>query len=255
MGVVTSIFSRDATPLAEDPLGGEGRADDLSFLLFRLKDMGEDVTPASGVDSRPHRERVFVQACHQALGSPGVGPDGRGGDRHRSHGKSDTGYGAFRARRAQQNDPGLVASAHHTVRDESYAYGVPGVPRKAQGRAGVSGPSHCRDMATRRLPMRRTRTGLATHHSITGKRGPSTRNPRHSRPRISGHRLRVHRQYRSARHQWLHRAHDAAPGPWQDAWRRTPGRERRLHFHHDRRSYPAVRGEHPLLSPSGGSAS
>lgn len=77
MGVVTSIFSRDATPLAEDPLGGEGRADVLSFLLFRLKDMGEDVTPASGVDFRPRRERVFVQACHQALGGPSVGPDGR----------------------------------------------------------------------------------------------------------------------------------------------------------------------------------
>lgn len=87
MGVVTPIFSRDATPLAEDPLGGEGRADDLSFLLLRLKDMGEDVAPASGVDSRPHRERAFVQACHQALGSPGVGPDGRGGARHRSHGQ------------------------------------------------------------------------------------------------------------------------------------------------------------------------
>ena len=77
MGVVTPIFSRDATPLAEDLLGGEGRADDLSFLLFRLKDMGEDVAPASGVDSRPHRERAFVQACHQALGGPSVGPDGR----------------------------------------------------------------------------------------------------------------------------------------------------------------------------------
>lgn len=162
MGVVTSIFSRDATPLAEDPLGGEGRADVLSFLLFRLKDMGEDVTPASGVDSRPHREHAFVQACHQAIGSPSVSPDGRGGARHRSHGKSDTGYGAFRARRAQQNDPVLVSSAHHAVRDESYAHGVPGVPRKTQGRAGVSGPSHCRDMATRRLPMRRTRTGPAT---------------------------------------------------------------------------------------------
>ena len=164
MGVVTSIFSRDATPLAEDPLGGEGRADVLSFLLFRLKDMGEDVAPASGVDSRPHRERAFVQACHQALGSPGVGPDGRGGARHRSHGKSDTGHGAFRARRAQKNDPVLVSSAHHAVRDESYAHGVPGVPRKTQGRAGVSGPSHCRDMATCRLPMRHTRTGLATYH-------------------------------------------------------------------------------------------
>ena len=69
MGVVTSIFSRDATPLAEDPLDGKGRADDLSFLLFRLKDMGESVTPASGVDFRPRRERVFVQACHQALGA------------------------------------------------------------------------------------------------------------------------------------------------------------------------------------------
>ena len=87
MGVVTSVFSRDATPLAEDLLGGEGRADDLSFLLFRLKDMGEDVTPASGVDSRPRRERVFVQACHQALGGPSVGPDGRGGAWHRSHGQ------------------------------------------------------------------------------------------------------------------------------------------------------------------------
>lgn len=69
MGVATSVFSRDATSLAENLLGGEGRADDLSFLLFRLKDMGEDVTPGSGVDSRPHRECVFVQACHQALGS------------------------------------------------------------------------------------------------------------------------------------------------------------------------------------------
>lgn len=69
MGVATSVFSRDATSLAEDLLGGEGRADDLSFQLFRLKDMGEDVTPGSGVDSRPHRECVFVQACHQALGS------------------------------------------------------------------------------------------------------------------------------------------------------------------------------------------
>lgn len=87
MGVVTSIFSRDATPLAEDPLGGEGRADDLSFLLLRLKDMGEDVAPASGVDSRPHRERAFVQACHQALGAqawdltggtaPGIGRTAR----------------------------------------------------------------------------------------------------------------------------------------------------------------------------------
>ncbi|GEM_PF-5475229 len=77
MGVATSIFSRDATPLAEDPLDGKGRADDLSFLLFRLKDMGESVTPASGVDFRPRRERVFVQACHQALGGPSVGPDGR----------------------------------------------------------------------------------------------------------------------------------------------------------------------------------
>ena len=77
MGVVTSIFSRDATSLAEDPLGGEGRADDLSFLLSRLKDMGEDVAPASGVDFRPRRERVFVQACHQALGGPSVGPDGQ----------------------------------------------------------------------------------------------------------------------------------------------------------------------------------
>ena len=77
MGIVTSIFSRDATPLAEDPLDGKGRADDLSFLLFRLKDMGESVTPASGVDFRPRRERVFVQACHQALGGPSVGPDGR----------------------------------------------------------------------------------------------------------------------------------------------------------------------------------
>lgn len=162
MGVVTSIFSRDATSLAEDPLGGEGRADDLSFLLLRLKDRGEDVAPASGVDFRPRRERVFVQACHQALGGPSVGPDGRGGDRHRSHGKSDAGYGAFRARRAQQNDLGLVSSAHHAVRDESHTHGVPGVPRKAQGRAGVLGPSHCRDMATRRLPMRRIRTGPAT---------------------------------------------------------------------------------------------
>lgn len=165
MGVVTPIFSRDATPLAEDPLGGEGRADDLSFLLLRLKDMGEDVAPASGVDSRPHRERAFVQACHQALGSPGVGPDGRDGAWHRSHSKSDTGHGVFRVRRAQQNDPGLIASAHHTARDESYTHGVPGVPpRKMQGHAGVSGPSHCRDMATCRLPMRRTRTGLATYH-------------------------------------------------------------------------------------------
>ena len=77
MGVVTSIFSRDATPLAEDPLDGKGRADDLSFLLFRLKDMGESITPASGVDFRPRRERAFVQACHQALGGPSVGPDGR----------------------------------------------------------------------------------------------------------------------------------------------------------------------------------
>ena len=87
MGVVTSIFSRDATPLAEDPLDGKGRADDVSFLLFRLKDMGEDVTPASGVDSRPRRERVFVQACHQALGAqawdltggtaPGIGRTAR----------------------------------------------------------------------------------------------------------------------------------------------------------------------------------
>lgn len=91
-----------------------------------------------------------------------MGPDGRGGARHRSHGKSDAEYGAFRARRAQQNDLGLVSSAHHAVRDESYAHGVPGVPRKAQGRAGVSGPFHCQDMATRRLPMRRTRTGPAT---------------------------------------------------------------------------------------------
>lgn len=257
MGVVTPIFSRDATPLAEDPLGGEGRADDLSFLLLRLKDMGEDVAPASGVDSRPHRERAFVQACHQVLGGPSVSPDGRGGARHRSHGKSDTGYGAFRARRAQQNDPVLVSSAHHAVRDESYAHGVPGVPpRKVQGHAGVSGPSHCRDMATCRLPMRRTRTGPATlPQASSGSAGHQRATQGIRAHERYAHRLRVHRQDRSARHQWLHRTHDTAPGPWQDAWRRTPGRERRLHFHHDRRHRPAVRGEHPPLSPSGGSAS
>ena len=48
MGVATSVFSRDATPLAEDLLGGEGRADDLSFLLSQLKDMGEDAIPTLG---------------------------------------------------------------------------------------------------------------------------------------------------------------------------------------------------------------
>lgn len=74
MGIVTSIFSRDATSLAEDPLGGEGRADVLSFLLLRLKDMGEDVAPASGVDFRPRRERVFVQACHAGSWEPRRGP-------------------------------------------------------------------------------------------------------------------------------------------------------------------------------------
>lgn len=48
MGVATSVFSRDATPLAKDLLGGEGRADDLSFQLSQLKDMGEDAIPTLG---------------------------------------------------------------------------------------------------------------------------------------------------------------------------------------------------------------